>query len=64
MHISEVEKYRREREHEARNGHLSKTDRDAIAYHRYGADVSDKNYHSPEEGMHGVDNNAHGAELQ
>lgn len=67
MHISEVEKYRQEKEHEMRNGHLSKNDREQIAYHRYGGDMADKNYHSPEDtfgGMHGVDPNSHGVEIE
>lgn len=67
MHISEVEKYRKERDHQARHGHLSAKDRDETAYHRYGADKFDKNYHSPEDnfgGMHGVDPNSHGVENQ
>ena len=60
MHISEVEKYRQERDHQMRHGHLSARDRDSIAYHRAYQDLHGKNYHSPEDnfgGQNGIDPN-------
>lgn len=60
MHISEVEKYRRERDHQMRHGHLSAKDRDEVAYHRFGGDKFDKNYHSPMEDHEEIPQNNYG----
>ena len=57
MHISDVEKYRAEKEHQQRHGHLSKKYRDETAYHRSFPDKMDKNYHSPE--ANGEDENGY-----
>jgi hypothetical protein len=69
MHISDVEKYRNQRDHEMRHGHLSKTDRNEMArppeYYKY--ERGEMRHHSEEDnfgGMHGVDPSSHGAELQ
>ena len=65
MNLHEVNKMREEREHEMRHGHLSKHDREKVAYHRMrpGGWPDEKGYHSPEENE-GIDQNAHGVELQ
>lgn len=49
MDMHELHKYRVEKDHQMRYGHLSKEDRDEKAFHRYGfLDSEDKQYHSPE----------------
>lgn len=60
MDMNELNKYRDERDHQSRYGHLNEKDRSEIAYHRYGKNPGDKDYHSP----NGVNVDAHGAELQ
>lgn len=62
MHISDVEKYRKEKEHEMRYGHLSHADRQKLDMRHNFPDTGDKHYHSPEN--EGVDYNSHGVELQ
>ena len=47
--MHELHKYRLEKDHQMRNGHLSEEDKNNKAYHRYGfLDSEDKQYHSPE----------------
>lgn len=49
MNMHDLHKIRMNKDHEMRNGHLSKDDRDMRNPVRYGfLDAEDKQYHSPE----------------
>lgn len=63
MDMNTLNKYRQEKDHQERYGHLSEKDRNDIAYHRNGFEYKTaRDYHSPNNG--GGDMNAHGSEMQ
>ena len=48
MNMHDLHRYQVEKDHQMRNGHLTKADADTRAYHRYGfLNQEDKQYHSP-----------------
>jgi|GEM_PF-5066055 len=49
MDMNDLHRHRLNKDHEMKNGHLSKQDRDEINWHRFEfLDKEDKQYHSPD----------------